>query len=162
MIRYFFSNLKPLKRDKDILKVLRAIMPDLIRDFKGKGVGQNFYVWIGTEPSWLRTQKKRSLAHFATDDRLFDREGNHISMRGMIGVVSLRRKYLVSIVKLDPERIYSLIKHELVHYINHEHGHGKKYQAMAKSVGLKKEDARANILLNPSDVKKLLKTERGD
>lgn len=157
MIRYVFSNIKPLQKDKKILSTLKAVIPEVTGKFKGKGIRENFDIWIGTERSWLKAHKPTSIAHASNDDRLSDRQGNYLSRRGKIGVVSLRRKYLVSLLKLDKEKISDLICHELIHFAIDEDGHGKEFKAMAKSIGLKGDIARATNYLSRTEMRILVK-----
>jgi hypothetical protein len=157
MIRYIFSNIKPLPKDKKILSSLRAVVPEVTGKFKGKGIRENFDIWIATERSWLKAHKPTSIAHASNDDRLKDRQGNYLSRRGKIGVVSLRRKYLVSILKLDKEKIKDLLCHELIHFAIEEDGHGKEFRAMAKSIGLKGDIARATNYLSRTEMRILVR-----
>ncbi|MCJ7697079.1 MAG: SprT-like domain-containing protein [Thermoplasmata archaeon] len=156
MIRYVFSNIKPLPKDKKILSTLRAVVPNVTGKFKGKGIRENFDIWIATERSWLKAHKPTSIAHASNDDRLKDRQGNYLSRRGKIGVISLRRKYLVSVLKLDKEKINDLLCHELIHFAIAADGHGREFKMMAKSIGLKGDNARATTILSKTEMNKMI------
>ena len=157
MIRYVFSNIKPLPKDDDVLKTLKAVIQNVTEKFKGKGIRENFDIWIATERSWLKAHKPTSIAHASNDDRLYDHQGNYLSRRGKIGTISLRRKYLVSILKLDPEKVKDLLCHELIHFAIEEDGHGKEFRTMAKSIGLKGDIARATNYLSRTEMRILVR-----